>query len=331
MEHHEFYNKELKERFISQIKDNQVVLPYSDYYEINFSSTKMKEEELQKDLYEWNHEEVIDYYKTRNYKSSNTLSELNGLYARYYDFCLREGYTSNIENVFKTITLEEIRKSSRGHYLIHRDEILKLCKDQSIENVVDSFLLLAIYEGIRGKGYKEFAHLTMDDFIQNEGKWYVRIYDGKKGDESKMRMIPVSNDLYHLAKQSAEEQFFYFSGRRKKFSKSEDVVKLLDEFAERREKNGTPYEYTLNRFIMRRIVFVLDHVSLDDITCGEYLSATDIRKSGMMQYLSDCIARDNVDYKTYFRSKNLKKDMKLKNYYILSVKDVIAQYERFLE
>src|SRR6185437_4049524 len=80
--------------------------------------------------------------------------------------------------------------STRKHYAFTRAEILDMCKE--LVNYQDRAVLLALFEGIVGKGFSELLNLKACDIKEIDDKYYATLHDNKS-EES--RTIEISDQL----------------------------------------------------------------------------------------------------------------------------------------
>ena len=193
----EMYNSELKQRFINE-RTEAVVLP-KGYLNLWFRKIAEFEQANDKDISNFTYYEILDMYKTFNVNSLGVLQVLNSNLSTYTKWCLQQNLVFDSQNHFLEFK-KEILDSCVNHLIIKkkivsREQVLEWARQ--LKNPSDSFIFMALFEGIKGKNYSELAYLKISDF--HDGK--VKLNTGRE--------IQVSEELYNLALE-ANETFEYY-------------------------------------------------------------------------------------------------------------------------
>ena len=188
------YNEERKREYIQIAKKNNVQLEVA--LNARFNETAPMEEKLGKDLCEWTVPEILNYYKSLVSRSLETLIVMHSGFNQYAKWCLANLFMEDSQNHFDEIDREIlnsecVNKGYLDYGIVTRQELLNLLRNKEIANVSEKFLLLAIFEGVGGKGFSDFLELTMDDFTGNKLNLPGRV-------------ITVSEELKNLAQKSSE-------------------------------------------------------------------------------------------------------------------------------
>lgn len=195
------YNQEEKQKFIDY-KESQATLP-ENYLNRLFEYTQDIEYDLQLDIADCEESVIIECYKRKQSPSLHSLVVMNGRLAEYVDFCNRMQNT-NRKNRFNNLTVDVLRtcideEKSKRRFIRKNDFYLDL---NNLDNAVDKFVLTALYEGIKGKGFEHIWKLQLKDI----GKESVRLSDGKELDL-------MDSKLYYFAHESAETFYYYTYGK----------------------------------------------------------------------------------------------------------------------
>lgn len=206
------YNERIKKDYIST-KEETTSTP-EGYLLRQFNKTKSFETELNKDLCCFTVYEIMNMYKTLNCTSLESLRVINSHFSLYTQWCLFNNLVPDCQNHFmelkddiflKCINVGLLKKS-----IITKETLYKWTEE--LENPSDAFILIALFEGIKGQDFCEIFNLKMSDFTGNT----VNLCTG--------RSITVSDKLLSIAKQSDKETNYYsLTGYQEK------VVKFLNE------------------------------------------------------------------------------------------------------
>lgn len=191
------YNQDIKERYIRE-KTITTIIP-KGYLGRMFQKTMPFEKALGKDVCNFSNPEIINLYKTWNLGSLTSLYVYNNSLQMYAQWCQRECLVVDGLNHFQEFNREIlsnfVNKSLVERKIVPREQILEWANE--LPNASDSFVLLAIFEGIGGTNYEEMIDLRTTDFIGNT----VNLCTG--------RTIDVSNDLLVLMEDSANEKEYF--------------------------------------------------------------------------------------------------------------------------
>lgn len=210
------YNEEQKERFIKSREDYVII---QDNFYINiFNRIEKYEENLGRDLSNFSFFEIEAYYKLRNSSSRYALATMNSVFANYTTWCLNQGLVTDGQNHYLEFHAKDFDKYLNPILLdkriITRDDLIDMLLD--IPNPRDQFLILGIFEGLKGKSFMDIATAKMENVSEEGGQYYISLKSGRK--------IEMSKDLYYLAQESREEKKYYsLSGKQKK------VVPIIDD------------------------------------------------------------------------------------------------------
>ena len=212
------FNEELKKRYIFEKEQNTIIS--NGYLKRFFERVTKLEIELDKDVCNFTFYEIIEMYKIWNEYSLNMLQIYNSQLSLYTQWCFQQNLVIDSQNHFLEIKKEHlascINTVVRDSKIMNRKQIVDLAN--KLVNPSDGFIILALYEGICGKGCCEFTDLKMSDFhVDEDGKIFVNLNTGRK--------IQVSNDLYNLALESNEEKLYYsVSGEKVVSFMPEDLI-----------------------------------------------------------------------------------------------------------
>lgn len=200
-----YYNAELKEKYLDTIENESTKYITS----FPFQKAKTTEEQLNKDIYEMNIDE-LEYVMREQGSSSVDSAYVNTLrFEQYITWAIENGLLPN--NINPITTLSDKREwasqfvAKYRQTVFTRDEILEMCKD--LANDIDKALLLALFEGIVGSGYAELLNLRREHLNETkEGNYTATLYDA----DGSNRTINISKELYEFLV-AADKQTEYFN------------------------------------------------------------------------------------------------------------------------
>ncbi len=200
------YNEERKLQYIEYKMDTATLDKY--FLKNIFGKAETFEEAYGKDMAEWNAEQIISFYKWYDTCSLYSLMNINSALHTYCLWCLKNGYVSS--DCYKDVTYEMlgecVNKEELSKIFVTRKQLVKMLED--LVNPVDKFLLLALFEGIKGDYCSEITHLKTTDI---DGRYIIL----------PTRRIVISDMLRELCYRSAEEVEYLPFYR-------EDLVTYLD-------------------------------------------------------------------------------------------------------
>ncbi|WP_346961360.1 hypothetical protein [Clostridium sp.] len=191
------YNEDLKERYIKEI-NNEVILP-NNYLRCQFNKVSNMEFELKKDICNFTAYEIIEYYKILNVSSFDSLIVMNSQFSKYTQWCLQENLVKDNQNHFLELTLEQIKncvnKALFNKKIVSLDTILSWC--EQLPNPKDQFIMLALFEGLKGKDFCDISRLKPEDIKGHT----ANLYTG--------RSVELSSKLLNIIDDCMNENTYY--------------------------------------------------------------------------------------------------------------------------
>ena len=187
------FNTERKEKFIAENNNFAEKELYEKRIRFLFSQTAGLEEEYGKDLCDFSHNEIIDYYKALTTASLDRLIVTNNIFTTYGAWCLKNGYVQDGLNHYAEITSDVLNTCvNLGHQrdlFISRSELLNAIRRFS--NKYEEVIVLGLYEGL---DLTDLQNLTINDI--NSHKYEVRLQNE--------RTLTVSKELISTMIESAD-------------------------------------------------------------------------------------------------------------------------------
>lgn len=215
------YNQEIKEKYLADVSARNVNI--TQWFTCKFSQLEKFERKNGVDAAEFQIEEIIEYYKYLNTTSLNSLMVLNSQMGLYSEWCIKNNFTKDRQNHYFEINTDILQTCINSLMakakIIDRDDLIDLI--DKLPNYSDSFLILAIFEGLGGKDNTNLCDLKIESFTGKS----VKLRDGRE--------LEVSDKLISLAKLSVNEYNFYDKdgnlAKSLKYSESDDeIVKLMN-------------------------------------------------------------------------------------------------------
>ena len=196
-----FYNNEHKLGFLTYIK-----FEYEDLkpFELLFTKSKNYEEKWDKDIYDFNDEETLEYLKSLKITTKGSGINRISLLKKYVSYS--SNVSSNNVNGFHDIKsvsdlADRIVLTYTTLYFT-REDLLEFINDNKVESK-EAFVMLAMFEGFQGKSWREIRNAQLNDITEENGRYYIDLYDDENHSE-KSRTIEISKELYKYAKETNE-------------------------------------------------------------------------------------------------------------------------------
>ncbi len=193
------YNEEFKRAYIhTMVKTgiNKTIEAAATQY---FKQAEPVEEALNKDLCDFNINEILGLLKHFCTPSMETLMMGASIFRRYTYYCLEQNMVHDGINHYEEVTNEMylgcVNKSLAEDKIISRQDLLK--QVHLLENPVEKFVLYAVFEGLGGTGCMDLVDIQLEQFKGNK----VTLRSGRE--------LTVPNELISIAEESANEYFYY--------------------------------------------------------------------------------------------------------------------------
>lgn len=298
LRYNNLYNEDSKKEFIEQYSsiDSKLTLFWqflkvSDFeYNNEDKITKIRPRGIDepKDISEMSSDEIKALLLRA--ECSTITSAINHIntYKRYIDWTIKfkENTNKNPFNEFESFSeLASEVVASKKNIRYSREELLFMLDE--LNNHTDQALLLALFEGIKGKSFSELLTLrNTKEFlfskdIDGEDRFFAKVYDEGSRD---YRTLEISQDLFKLLR-LADGQKAY------RTNNEDEIIETLfndSEFIFKKAKKGKQGNSELDRhFITRKFVFFKEFFG------NHYLTADDIAQSGMMYMAYELYKKNN--------------------------------------
>ena len=152
------YNENIKNRYIEN-KESEVIVP-KGYLQNCFKKSEPFEEELGKDISNFTAYEINNFFKTLNISSYESLLVLCNSFQQYTQWCLQQNLVKDSQNHFLEFDKDDLiaclNKIAMQNKIIPKETIYGWCNE--LVNYGDSFAIIALFEGLKGKNYCEIVN-----------------------------------------------------------------------------------------------------------------------------------------------------------------------------
>ena len=283
---YKFYNPELKIQYIEE-KSKEVIIS-NNYLECQFNKTSKMEEELDKDLSNFTVYEITEYYKMLNISSFDTLFVMNSQFSMYTQWCLQKSLVKDNQNHFLEMTLEHLKdclnKVLVNMKIVSRETILNWV-DQ-LPNPKDQFVLLGLFEGLKGKDFCELSKLKPEDIKGN----IATLCTGREIELSD-QLIKIIHDCV------SEDKYYSISGNGTKVMPLVDKGYVIKDYPNAR---GDVSDFQLGRKVYNSITRILNYFDVLD-----FMTANSIAESGKLHMIKEKAKELNMSCKDYIYSNHI--------------------------
>jgi hypothetical protein len=305
------FNAEIKQRFITE-KNNDSILP-KGYLERQFEKVSSMENELNKDVSNFTFYEIIEYYKLFNTTSIESLRVLNSQFSVYTQWCLQHNLVLDGQNHFLEMRSEDydncINKILFMSKVISEETILSWIDE--LQNPKDQFIILGLFEGIKGKDFCELINLRPEDVNNN----IVKLCTG--------RIIEISDKLKNVIYDCiVEDRYYCNTGKAEKIMPLIDRGYVIKYYPNIKEETS---EYQRGRQIYNATQRALQYI-------GVYpnVSINQIYESGKLNMIKVRAKELGINCIDYINSEKIKEVEEKYNCTIIK-KACIMKYENYLD
>ena len=305
------YNEDRKELFISK-KESEVIV-YPNFLRNTFDKTSKFEEKYGKDVCEWGLSEIISFYKYNNLYSIFSLATLNSTLRMYCDWCISQMLVPDGQNHFSEVNNDIlgtcINRKHINESIISRDELLD--KLSLLYNDQDRFILLALFEGIKGKYALEICNAKLTDI---------------QGDKMQLctgRTVAVSKELARYARLAEEETDYthYMTGEKcSKLVESSDhtIFKVLDRNRKR--------DMDLDRIFITRFQNSMEYMGFSNKCTPNKLMI-----SGKIHFIKQIMENDGLSLEQTLQQRRLEINNQYTNDRIVSSSSFMIRYGEYFK
>lgn len=265
------YNSELKERFLSQYQeDSQITHGYT------LSKAYDEENFFEKDLYEFNIEEIKKVLYKINPINLRAAIRYGNTIKNYIDWAHRNGYAmSNINNPLQGMDSEWYQQfTGNKKTLFSYQEIREILKE--LVNFQDQLPILLAFEGVLGEDMSEQANLDFNSYDPNSN--ILKLKDDVKGE----RTIEVSDELVALIRRAHSETSYQYKNGTATGKLTERELPDSKFVLKAGSRSDSEQDAPISKFVLYRRLR-----EIKDACDYPYLSYKSISKSGQVKMAVD--------------------------------------------
>ncbi|MFR1831835.1 MAG: hypothetical protein ACLSX5_01620 [Lachnospiraceae bacterium] len=306
-----FFNEIRKYQYIKE-KSEKVII--SDYYlETRFKQTEKYENELKKDISEFTYNEIIDFYKRLNATSLDSLVVMNSHFSMYTDWCIQKGLIKDHKNYFtelkREILKECLNKDLTKKKIVTREIILNWVNE--LPNPKDQFILLGLFEGLKGKNFCELSKAKQNDINGN----VAMLYTGRK--------IKVSKQLLKIIDDCITEDTYYsITGHGTKTMPLVDRGYIVKDYPNARIDVS---DFQVGRKIYTGITRILNYFDVSD-----YMTANSVADSGKIHMIKERSKELGISAKEFLKNENYIKEIEMQYGVRISKSLFCMKYKEYL-
>ena len=310
-----YYNKELKERFITAKREETLVPKY--YIEILFNNVSEFEEMLGKDVSCFTIYEISNFHKTQNYTNINSVAIAHSYLQDYTQWCLQQNLVPDCQNHFAEFNREQFRQFI-NHDILNMRIITRDILDFWIGELInpsDAFCLEALFLGINGYQSEELVNLKLSD-IDIEKK-LVHTCSG--------RIVPVTEQFISLAIQANAEDYYVAMSNKgeKMIALKKDKDLILRELPQSKQ-DATSHNKDRRLYVRLAKIF-------NNLGVGKWMRKNDVILSGKIHYINSICKEKGYTAKEFFEDKpEIKKFEELFNVRIYNRDEFCRLYKEHL-
>lgn len=296
-----FYNEEIKREFMKQYAEGtQKILSRI------FKVSQVVESDLDKDLYNFNREELRKLFFLYMPKTIYSSRANVQWCSKYIDWAIENNYSKGLnplETVNKEWEEQFVNKSIKKYWT--KKEIDKIITSR--KNAQDAVIVSLLWNGVRGTGNSELLNLTKIDVDAFNNK--LHLYDDL---EQKHRTIIVDDECIKLCQQALEEsEYEKLNGNTSKDIKSPTTILIENEYILRSSKTKTEHLFEAEKNLVHRR---LSNIA-DEIGEPNFASPMNIVYSGMLYYAAKLFQQngklDDAEYLIICEQFNVPMDQSL--------------------
>lgn len=305
------FNEQIKLQYIEE-RNKEVILP-DKYLERQFKKISDMENELNKDLSNFTFYEIIEYYKLQNVSSLDSLTVMNSQFSLYTQWCLQKNLVKDNQNHFLEINIDImkgcINKALFDRRIISREVILNWL--EQLPNPKDQFVLLGLFEGIKGKDFCELLKIKPSDIQGNTISLCTQ------------RKVKVSDKLISIINDCITEEIYYsISGSGAKTMPLIDRGYIIKDYPNAKTDVS---DFSAGRKIYNSIIRILNYFDV-----LSFMTANSIAESGKIHMIKERSKELEISPKEYIYSNYIKEVEEQYNYKIVR-STFILKYNDYLE
>ena len=184
-----------KEQFIQDYMRSRVVSKTSIYS--LFKKVEVYEEYINKNVYDFTKEEILEMYRSFKSRSEMTLMNDNTILKAYSEWN-RYFNNANAVNNYNNITIFDVREcvDKNASKIMSKEDVINI--EDNLLNYTDAAIVHAIFSGISGPSMRDLT--SLNEAMLNENEKTIHFEDG--------RIIEIDDRLIVLLKKAFDEEYY---------------------------------------------------------------------------------------------------------------------------
>lgn len=287
------YNEDIKAMFLDeQMESGTISEETADNYLRIFASISEIEEKLNKDVREFDHDEIDKLLYSFNSRTRNTIESYGRIISKYLNWNVEKGYIeTNILKEFKPVSFE---KYIRDDEVYLTEQKLRDIEDEC-KNAQDAIILRLLFIGLGGKQMSELRNLRKEDVDYSRKSLELRSTITADSNGVPLKVDPrthkfIDDRTLDMLKEAIEQTEYEKRNGAMDFRENINPYTELinNDYVIRPSKTQTTnYNYPADKFVIyRRIQTISEYFNIKDLT------AKFIQRSGMLYYANSLIENE---------------------------------------
>ncbi len=302
------YEKEQKEGFIEYYLRSKVIASTSLYAILK--KTEQFESEANKDVSEFNKDEILKMFKEFKAKSVSSLLNYTVIlkdYTRYFNYKLTGTATGGAyEEISKKDVKDLIDKSAS--FLLSREEVTEI--EENLYNASDKALLEALWEGIAGPNMQDITDLSEENVYKDKS---IIIVNRKE--------YPLTDRTYKLLKDAFSETEIMSYGNTMRVIPVKGRGRLYKERANVRDIDSEDVRF---RYVYRKIQLFRKQADIPQLTMKN------LQASGLLYYLKKGMKESCLDIRGFLKTKSGEELAKRYGFGDFYIENICRKYEEYI-
>ena len=269
------YNEEQKERYLKEDPSARNIFEKTEYYEMV----------KKRDLYDFSVSEILEFYGMMFTSSLDRLQQINITLKRYGRWALSNVMIEDGQNHFEEITIGMLNTclDKKGCKLITRKQLLNITAQ--MQNALDIYTFMALFEGIKGPEFIEITSLTKKDIDTKHHK--AKLCTG--------RVVDVSQELIDIAFECIDTDVYHiYAPSGKAVQEDRPMIGEIWKVPQKKNVKDTPHSRGVQCY--RLIARVVNNLGLPQ----GYFSAKHLWDSGVLNYAKTLSFSQKIPIKEVF-------------------------------
>lgn len=298
------YGDDQKEAFIEEYLRSKVVASTSLY--AIFRKTKRFEQDLDKDVSEFNKEEILHMLKSFRSKSVNSLLNYVVILKHY------SRWTTGVvgQNDYELIGKKDVESlvDKNANVLLTREDLDEI--EENLLNWTDRAIIELLWEGIAGPNMKELFYFSKENVDFESG--IITTASGKRHITERLKeLLPKAFAETDVMPYGKTLRVFHVTGKGRIYK-------------ERANSRGVVSDDACFRYIYRKIQIFRDYLEIPGLTMKN------LQASGLWHYLQIAQKETELDIREFLKTREGKKLAEKYGFGDYWVDNITSKYSQYL-